>query len=116
MLTDGTVITDEIFNRIIMNSLRMVKDAAPNPSTRHKPGGSTGNLANNAVRIKHIDRQNMSFEIYVNVDIAPYMHRVTSKTHWADGRPYEYNEWFDKVTGEVAQYIADLLGGKVIKS
>lgn len=113
MLTDGTVITDEIFDRIVTNAVKMVKDAAPNPSTRGKT--SRGNLANNAVQ-KRVDRQNMHIEIYVDVNEAPYMPYVTKKTHWSDGRPYEYNEWFDKVAGEVAEYIADLLGGKVIKS
>ena len=115
-LTDGTVITEELFDRIMVRSLAIMKEAAPNPSTRHKPGGSTGNLALNAVRVRNVDRENMRFEIYVNVDMAPYMSYVTSKTHWADGRPYEYHEWFDKAVEEVVHYIATLLGGKVIKS
>jgi hypothetical protein len=114
-LTDGTVITEDIFNRIITNSVKMVKDAAPNPTTR-EAGLSTGNLAFNAVRKAQVDRRNMRFVIYVDTDIAPYMKYVEEKTNWSDGRPYEYYHWFDNVVKEVAEYIADIVGGKVIKS
>ena len=42
----------------------------PNPATRYKPGGSTGNLAFNAL---HYEVRGRRLVVYVNEDIAPYV-------------------------------------------
>ena len=115
-LPNGIVLDDALFDRIVSQCKTIVSDAAPNPSTRVPNGNSTGNLALNAVRIKNRNVHRFRFTIYVDVHRAPYMPLVTKKTHWADGRPYEYNEWFDKAAADVANYVADVLGGKVVKS
>lgn len=114
VLPNGIVIDDAMFDRIKTASKEIVKDAAPNPNTRYKT--SMGDLALKSIKLKGVNRKSMRFTVYVDVEKAPYMQYVNSKTHWADGRPYEYNEWFEKAAEEVANYIADIVGGKVIKS
>lgn len=113
VLPNGIVVDDALFDRIKTASLQTVKLSAPNPDTRYKT--SWGNLAFNAVRLKNVNRQRLRFTVYVDDRRAPYMHAVTTKTHWKDGRPYEYSEWFDKAVQDVAQNIADIVGGKVVK-
>lgn len=113
VLPNGIVVDDALFDRIKTASVQTVKLNAPNPTTRYKT--STGNLAFNAVKLRRVNRHNLSFTVIVDEKIAPYMHAVTTKTHWKDGTPYEYNEWFDKAVQDVAQNIADIVGGKVVK-
>lgn len=113
VLPNGIVVDDILFTRITESCKKIVIDAAPNPQTRYKT--SWGDLALKSIKIDNEDRLKMRFTIVVDEDIAPYVHHVTKKTHWKDGRPYEYNEWFDKAVQDVVQNIADIVGGKVVK-
>ena len=113
VLPNGIVVDDALFTRIKETAKQTVKLSAPNPETRYKT--SWGNLAFNAVRLKNVNRQRLRFTIYVDEKRAPYMHAVTTKTHWKDGTPYEYNEWFDQAAEDVAKNIAHIVGGKVVK-
>ena len=113
VLPNGIVVDDALFDRIKETAKQTVILSAPNPDTRYKT--STGNLALNSVRIKNADRQKMRFTVYVDEKRAPYRQAVTKKTHWANGLPYEYNEWFDQAAQDVATNIANIVGGKVVK-
>lgn len=114
VLPNGIVVDDALFDRIKTASLQTVKLSAPNPDTRYKT--SSGDLALKAVKLRRVNRHKLSFTVYVKVNIAPYMPYVTKKTHWKDGTPYEYHEWFKQAAQDVAQNIADIVGGKVVKS
>ena len=114
VLPNGIVVDDALFDRIKETAKQTVILSAPNPDTRYKT--STGNLALNSVRIKNADRQKMRFTVYVDEKRAPYRQAVTKKTHWANGLPYEYNEWFDQAAQDVATNIANIVGGKPVAS
>ena len=114
VLPNGIVVDDAMFDRIKTASLQTVKLNAPNPDTRYKT--STGNLAFNAVRLRNVNRHKLRFTVIVDVKKAPYMPYVNKKTHWKDGTPYEYYQWFEQAAQDVAQNIADIVGGKVVKS
>lgn len=98
--------TAEEFGELCSECLKKLRELAPNPATRYKPHGSTGNLAFNAVKIEVIDTG--TIRLYIDEAVAPYM-KYTNEP-WKHGK--NPNEgWFDRAYETIAEFIANKTGG-----
>ena len=113
----------EDFKFICNNSLKFVKDKAPNPKTRgagyykNAYGNwckcSTGNLAFNATKIEYINADEAF--IYVDEDVAPYMPYTNEpwiSPRW-NGKKNPNEKWFDNTALDLAHHLTQLLGGTI---
>lgn len=84
----------------------------PNPVTRYKKGGSTGNLAFHAFTWKIVDDE---LVIYVDERIAPYV-KYTNEPwiapYW-NGKKNPNQGWWQRFVAEFTRRLAALLGGYV---
>lgn len=84
----------------------------PNPLTRYKPGGSTGNLAFNALRYEIRDG---AVEVYVDERIAPYMPYTNEpwiSPYW-NGKKNPNEGWWNRFANEVILRVAIKLKGDI---
>ena len=84
----------------------------PNPRTRYKPGGSTGNMAFNALRYRvEGDR----FIVYIDEGIAPYF--VYTNEPWTSpvwgGKKNPNEGWADLFAKEFERLLAEELKGEI---
>ncbi len=87
-------------------------DFVPNTETRYKKGGSTGNLAFNAIRVNVTDKQVV---IFVDQSIAPYM-PYTNEPWVAEkwnGATNTNAGWWERFVEEFAQRLANKLRGEI---
>lgn len=84
----------------------------PNPATRGKPGGSTGNLAFNALKYEIRDG---SIFVYVDKNIAPYVPYTNEpwlSTFWG-GRKNPNEGWCNRFANKVIEMVAQELKGVI---
>lgn len=70
----------------------------PNPETRYKPGGSTGNLALNAFQYRWEGNDGLTFHMFVDEEIAPHMvftNEPWLAARWHGKRNPNQNWWND---------------------
>lgn len=84
----------------------------PNPNTRYKPGGSTGNLAYNALQYAW---EGTTFHIWIDEEIAPYM--VYTNEPWIsprwNGKKNPNEGWWDRLYEDISKRIAQNLNGTI---
>ncbi len=102
--------------QIIAKAIEVVEEMraefVPNPRTRYKPGGSTGNMAFNA--LKSIVEGN-AFIVYIDESIAPYVwftQMPWTAARW-NGKKNPNEGWFEIFQDEFAHRLARKLGGKL---
>lgn len=86
----------------------------PNPRTRGKPGGSTGNLAFDALRYEIKDG---AIIVYVNKRIAPYVPYTNEpwlSAYWR-GKKNPNEGWWQRFVDQFAKRLARKLKGELIK-
>lgn len=88
---------------------QMLRDLAPNPATRYKPGGSTGNLMTHGVCMEMVDAN--TCRLYIDENEAPYM-KYTNEP-WTNGKKNPNEGWFDKAVKQIIEFIANKLGGEL---
>ena len=84
----------------------------PNPATRYKPGGSTGNLAFNALRIVIEDK---AIKVYVDEKIAPYVPYTNEpwiSPYWR-GKKNPNEGWWQRFADEFMRRLAKELKGEI---
>lgn len=103
-------------DQIIAKAIEVVEEIraefVPNPRTRYKPGGSTGNMAFNALRYKV---EGNAFIVYVDESIAPYVwftQKPWTAARW-NGKTNPNEGWFEVFQDEFAHRLARKLGGKL---
>ena len=87
-------------------------DFVPNPATRYKPGGSTGNLAFNAFTY---DIDNDELRIYVDKRIAPYMPYTNEpwiSPYW-NGKKNPNQGWWQRFVEEFVKRFTSKLRGTI---
>jgi hypothetical protein len=85
----------------------------PNPKTRYKKGGSTGNMALNAAKIE-FPRPDKCV-ISIDPKIAPYM-PYTNEAWVAErwhGKKNPNEGWFQRAAEYIASYVSERLQGEV---
>ena len=86
----------------------------PNPRTRYKPGGSTGNMAFNALQSR-IEGDRLI--IFVSESVAPYFpytNEPWTAPRW-HGKKNPNEGWVQKFNQEFARRLANRLKGEIIK-
>ncbi len=88
----------------------------PNPATRYKPGGSTGNMAFNAFKIRFEQRgSTLRCVAWIDRDIAPYV--VYTDKPWISprwgGKKNPNEGWWKRAVQDFRDKIAEYLGGRV---
>lgn len=84
----------------------------PNPATRYKPGGSTGNMAFNALKY---EIRGGSIFVYIDENIAPYVPYTNEpwlSAFWG-GRKNPNEGWCDRFADAVVDMLAQKLKGTV---
>lgn len=84
----------------------------PNPKTRYKPGGSTGNMAFNALRY---EEEGNSFVIFIDDSIAPYVPYTNEpwlSPKW-NGKKNPNEGWWQRFCAEFARRFAAELKGEI---
>ncbi len=84
----------------------------PNPETRYKPGGSTGNLAFNALQYKI---ENRRIVVYFDTKLAPYIPYTNEpwlSPFW-EGKQNPNEGWWDRFAAEFADRLNKKLRGKM---
>ena len=95
------------------NELR--ERVVPNPNTRYKPGGSTGNLADNALQFRWEGENGLTFHVFVDENEAPYM--VYTNEPWKSkkwkGKQNPNEGWWSKAHDFLTNRITELLNGEL---
>lgn len=84
----------------------------PNPATRYKKGGSTGNMAFNALRMVI---KNDEIKVYVDPKIAPYVPYTNEpwiSSYW-HGKKNPNEGWWQRFVDEFMRQLANQLKGEV---
>ena len=100
--------TDNEFHALCQDAFNQFVKLVPNPKTRYKAGGSTGNLALNAAKIEFPSPDVCL--IYVDKNIAPYLpytDKAWLSAQW-NGKKNPNEGWI----GRAAQYIVDYVAKK----
>lgn len=103
----------EIVNTIIdvAESLRPT-NYIPNPATRYKPGGSTGNMAFHAYSYVVVGDE---MQVYIDQRIAPYVFYTNEpwiSSYW-NGKKNPNEGWWQRFVGEFVKRLAAELGGEI---
>lgn len=101
-----------IINAVIETIEEMREEYVPNPETRYKPGGSTGNMALNALRYKV---QGNYIVIYFDTNVAPYI-PYTNEPWLSDkwnGRKNPNEGWWDEFAQEFIRRFNIKIRGKI---
>ena len=104
--------TDEEFRAVCLEAFDEFVKLVPNPATRYKKGGSTGNMALNAAKIDFPAPD--TCRIYVDEKIAPYVPYtnepwVSERWH---GKKNPNEGWFERAAQFMTNYIAKKLEGE----
>lgn len=102
----------QIINKAIEVVEEIRAEFVPNPRTRYKPGGSTGNMAFNALKYKVEDNV---FIVYIDEKIAPYVwftQMPWTAKRW-NGKKNPNEGWFEVFQDEFTHRLARKLGGKI---
>ena len=105
--------TDEEFRAVCMDAFNEFVKLVPNPKTRYKKGGSTGNMALNATKIEFPSPDTCL--IYVDQKIAPYVPYTNEPwvaPRW-HGKKNPNEGWFERAAAYVANYVAKRMNGEV---
>lgn len=90
----------------------MRKNFVPNPKTRFKPGGSTGNMAFNALRY---EVEGDIFHIWIDDKIAPYVYYTEyewKSIRW-HGKKNPNEGWWERFYLEFSRRLANKLRGTI---
>lgn len=104
---------DAQFISVCTQAFEEFKKLVPNPATRYKTGGSTGNMALNATKIEFPSPDVCL--IYVDESIAPYVpytNEPWGASRW-HGKKNPNEGWFQRAAEYVANYISKQLQGEV---
>lgn len=105
--------TDSEFRATCLAAFAEFVKLVPNPKTRYKKGGSTGNMALNAAKI--VFPTPTTCEIYVDENIAPYLPYTNApwvSAKWK-GKKNPNEGWFQKAADYITNYIATRINGDV---
>ena len=103
---------NEIIGAAIATVEEIRAEFVPNPNTRYKPGGSTGNMAFNALRYRI---EGNEFIAYIDESIAPYVWFTQlpwTAARW-NGKKNPNEGWFEIFQDEFTHRLARKLGGKL---
>ncbi len=105
--------TFEDYKRACMKAfIELREKIVPNPNTRYKPGGSTGNLANHGLQYRW---EGTTFHVYIDENEAPYM--VYTNDPWIsprwNGKKNPNEGWWDRASEFLTRRIAQLLHGEI---
>ena len=102
--------------QIVAAAIRAVEsiraDWVPNPKTRYKSGGSTGNMAFNSLRYQ---QEGDKFVIYMDESIAPYVPYTNEpwiSPRW-HGKKNPNEGWWQRFREEFSRRFAAELNGEI---
>ena len=105
--------TVERFQAACLYAFRYVQRfIVPNPNTRYKPHGSTGNMAFNAFKIEF---RGMTCRAWIDEDIAPYVFYTNepwTAARW-HGKKNPNEGWWDRAVKDFVDKVAEYLDGDV---
>ena len=107
--------TDSQFQTLCQEAFAEFVKQVPNPKTRYKKGGSTGNMAFNAARMEFSDPA--TYIISMDEDIAPYVPYTNEpwlSPHWK-GKKNPNEGWFERTARRIAENTAKYCGGTITK-
>lgn len=108
--------TDEEFRVLCSEAFNKFVELVPNPKTRYKRGGSTGNMALNAAKIE-FPSPNVC-KIFIDEKIAPYVPYtnepwVAARWH---GKKNPNEGWFRRAAEFIVDFVAKRTKGEVSKN
>lgn len=89
-------------------------DFVPNPDTRYKKGGSTGNLKDNGLRINITQREVVIFLDQSKAPYVPYTNEPWVAEKWK-GATNPNAGWWERFVEEFAKRLAAKLRGEIQK-
>lgn len=105
--------TNAQFQALCRNAFNEFVKLVPNPETRYKIGGSTGNMALNATKIEFPSPDVCL--IYVDKNIAPYLPYTDLPwlaPRW-HGKKNPNEGWFDRAAMYILSYVAKQVNGEI---
>ena len=103
---------DSEFRALCVDAFNEFVKLVPNPKTRYKKGGSTGNMALNAAKVEFPSPDKCV--IYIDEKIAPYL-PFTNEAWVAErwhGKKNPNEGWFERAADYIASYVSEKLQGE----
>ena len=106
----------EKYKNVCMEAFEAVKSRiVPNPNTRYQKGGSTGNLALNALKFAWEGENGLTFHMWIDEEVAPYM--TYTNEPWISpkwkGKKNPNENWWNKACEFFMDFLTEKLQGEL---